>query len=162
MNNPKQAQKKSFLHTKTFRYSLLLVVVIVVGGFVYNLIVDSPADSVSPEDAPDAAATAPDYDNLDVIGDYLWPSMSDTRDDSIARAQADADAKRKEEEAQKARQKTVPEPAAQSSVDRAEDEAAIASSPQIVPSQPQGNLPAVSASKVENVHAPKVESVGNE
>ncbi len=162
MNNAKQAPKKGFIHTKTFRFSLLAIVLVVVGGFVYNLVVDSPEAVVSTEEAENPNVAAPDYDNLDVVGDYLWPTLKENRDDSIARVKADEEAKRKAEEAENARKNTVPEPAKHSESDEVIDEGSSESQPQIVPSVPQRNLPAVATSKVEHVQAPKVESVGND
>lgn len=162
MNNAKQAPKKGFLHTKTFRFSLLAIVLVVAGGFVYNLVVDSPEPTIGPNDAEEATEAAPDYDNLDVVGDYLWPTWKENRDDSIARVKADEEAKRKAEEAENARKNTVPEPAKHSESSEGEDEGINETQPQIVPSVPQRNLPAVSASKVEHVQAPKVEAVGND
>lgn len=161
MNNAKQAPKKGFLHTKTFRFGLLAFVLVVVGGFVYNLVVGSSEPTITPQEAEDPNVTAPDYDNLDVVGDYLWPTLSENRDDSIARVKADEEAKRKAEEAEEARKKTIPEPAKHTESDEGVEDAAE-SQPQIVPSVPQRNLPAVATSKVEHVQAPKVESVGND
>ncbi len=161
MNHAKQSPKKGFLHTKTFRFGLLAIVLVVVGGFAYNLVVGSSEPTITPQEAEDANVTAPDYDNLDVVGDYLWPTLSENRDDSLARVKADEEAKRKAEEAEEARKKTIPEPAKHTESDEGVEDA-VESQPQIVPSVPQRNLPAVATSKVEHVQAPKVESVGND
>lgn len=160
MAQQRNTPRRGCLHSRTLRYAFLLLAALLLGGILYNLVVDKPRNEETTthteEDIPQEKKSI--YDTLDVLRDYLWHDvMKSAKADSAARAEREKAEREKREAEERGKQEASPA----TDEDMASPEESGTYPPQTVPTPVTPPQPATAAPSIDKVAAPKVESIDN-
>lgn len=139
-----------FIHTRAFKICCGVVAVVIIFS-IYNCIVsDERVTPLTPEQEEQAAQEQAAYkDTFDVVGDYLFPSMGNSRDELLTDDEKEGKTEQKEEK----QQSKAPD------VDDVHDEDFIESADISSDTKPAPPAPAPRDPGVEQLETPKITPV---